>query len=45
MIFRPAGFDEMLEELDEARSDGDLADESRNAILAKWGVRLLEQEP
>ncbi len=35
----------MLEELDAARAPGDLADEPRNAILAKWGVRLLEEEP
>ncbi len=44
MIFRPGGFDDMLEQLREAER-GSLGEEERRQILRRWGITGLEEGP
>ena len=41
MIFRPGGFDEMLDDL---HRKGALGEGQRKAILGRWGVDFLEED-
>ena len=43
MIFRPGGFDELIEELRPGAAAGTLDEERRRAILAKWGVTNVDE--
>ena len=45
MIFRPGGFDRLLDEIRQYRAVGSLAEEQRQACLARWGIRFLPVEP
>src|SRR5258707_1328682 len=40
MIFRPGGFDELGDEMHEARAAGTLDEKQRQAIFTKWGVHF-----
>ena len=41
MIFRPGGFDELLDELRQAAVTGTVTASQRQAVLAKWGIKFL----
>jgi mannose-6-phosphate isomerase-like protein (cupin superfamily) len=40
MIFRPGGFDELGDEMLQARAAGTLDEKQRQAIFTKWGVHF-----
>jgi mannose-6-phosphate isomerase-like protein (cupin superfamily) len=45
MIFHPGGFDELIGEVREAAVAGAVDEQRRHAILKKWGVTFLDEEP
>ncbi len=44
MVFRPGGFDELLDDLHHAGADGPLDDEQRHVINNKWGITFLDED-
>ena len=44
MIFRPGGFDELLDELRQAAATGTVTASQRQEVLAKWGITFLDTE-